>query len=700
MLENMLENIVDDALGEYFRGSSSYEDAVTNRLNVLEATGIATTVAVANMKSDLNDAINATTSEVQGLRSDFQAAAVGLYNQGQGIRNDIQTAAVGMYNMGQNIRNDLQINTNAIQNMAFGVTSAIQQSTYTLVASQSMLAENFKQGFNAVNNTLDFGFSLVGNKIDVLSEEVSSKLDEIQDILNNPRLTQSRELYREALRSYKRGFYEEALADCLGAIEKNKTDYISWYLLGLIYLYGAGENSNVINLDKAEEAFTNAAKYIKPDIAKSDEAKLFASDIYYNLGFSRLAKSNDYLIENKIDDSNTKLLESEEASRMSYQLSNENLIAGYEHAKELHFLGKDDESLNLLEELIKREKNFAIKAINDKNFESLWGDIECLILKLRDELADEIMQQCNNFRVLHGIKRREDRYSRIEFPSDVQIDEFMNFYNSELKFIKNNRDLLRSVSDDFNALGKELLYKNEKKSSSYIDVQECNNIIKNVSMGRTSFLEGLDEINLLIEKNLSSFESELNKDYFFVLQKKIDFYGENNQKKLRKLSTLIINKYIYLDEVLEKMNLHANAIFSYLAAQKEWESRKLELRDKYMGEITEKCSSFRFDWKNRVEKMKNDLDDNFLLAKLSENMTHTKSILSDELNVLLSRIDMILKIFEVAQEMDYFDVLEKYIKFNKSQLTNTNSYFEYTLCSLSKEIKILKDSALNLMETK
>mgnify|MGYP003302287247 CR=1 FL=1 len=81
MMEEIMGNVVD----EYFRGSSSYEDAVTNRLNVLEATGIATTVAVSNMKSDLNDAINATTSEVQGLRSDFQAATVGLYNQGQSI---------------------------------------------------------------------------------------------------------------------------------------------------------------------------------------------------------------------------------------------------------------------------------------------------------------------------------------------------------------------------------------------------------------------------------------------------------------------------------------------------------------------------------------------------------------------------------------------------------------------------------------
>lgn len=395
----------------YYRGSSSYADAVTNQLNTLEETGLVTSQAISNLELGI-------TSEIQDLRSDFQTAAVGLYNQGQEIRNDIQASTA--------------MNINAIQGMAMGITSDIRESTYAVVASQQMLANTFNQGFSSVNNTINLGFCLVGNKIDVLSEEVSSKLDEIQDILNNPRLTQSRELYREALRSYKRGFYEEALEDCLGAIEKNKTDYISWYLLGLIYLYGAGENSNVINLDKAEEAFTNAAKYIKPDIAKSDEAKLFASDIYYNLGFSRLAKSNDYLIENKVDDSNTKLLEAEEASRTSYQLSKENLLARYEHAKSLHFLGKDDEVLKILEELIRKEKNFAIKSVNDENFKSLWSSIEKLIEKLKLEVCNQIKNKIKETIDFYENKlKANDEIANYELPRNYRTSNIEVFQKKQ-----------------------------------------------------------------------------------------------------------------------------------------------------------------------------------------------------------------------------------------------------------------------------
>ena len=349
----MLEETLNKAL-DYTRGNNTYLQCVNKNLEHAA-------LAVRNMESGFR-------GDIQDLRSDFQSAAVGMYNMGQGIRNDIQDMALGMRN-------------------------EIRSQTYDILVSQQMLADTFSHGFNAVTNTLNISFNQLGNKIDVLSEEICSKLDQIHDILNNPRLTESRELYRQALTSYKKGFYEEALEDCLGAVEKNKTDFISWYLLGLIYLFGAGKFSNVINLDKAEEALLNAAKYIDPDIGISEEANKFASEVYFNLGLVLLAKSNDFLIENKIEDSNTKLLEAQNATAQAYSLSKENLIAGYEYAKELHFLGKDSESLKLLEELIRKEKNFAIKSVNDKNFESLWGDIEKLIEKLKLEVCNSIREE-------------------------------------------------------------------------------------------------------------------------------------------------------------------------------------------------------------------------------------------------------------------------------------------------------------------
>lgn len=394
----------------HYRGSSSYEDAVKNRLNVLEATGLATMHAIHE-------------------------------------------------------------NTNAIQEMTLGIRSDIRESTYALVASQAMLAQTFQYGFNAINNTLEFGFDMLSNKLDAMSDRICSKLDQIHDIVNNPLLTQSRELFRRALNNYNRGYYEEALEDCSGAVEKNKTDFISWNLLGHIYLFGAGKFSNVIAVDKAEEAFFNAAKYIDSDIGHSDEANILASEIYYYLGLARLIKSNDYLIENKSNESYEKLLEAEKASGNAYRLSSKNLFAGYEQAKDLHFLNRDSEALNILEKLIRADKNFALKASIDKNFESLWNQIDALILRLRDELANEIVSKSNIFyqiseRMQKETSEQKEQLASINFPTKSQIDDFNSFYKTYFDFSKSyekNKRYTRDFSDFLSDNEKQKLEKELKK---------------------------------------------------------------------------------------------------------------------------------------------------------------------------------------------------------------------------------------------
>ena len=147
-------------MSDYYRGSGSYVDAAKEQLKSLEVA--ANKRAVRKMHSDL--------------------------------RNDIQATA-----------DAINANTNAIQEMSMGIKSDIRDSTYAIVASQAMLAQTFNQGFNALNNTLEFGFGMVGNRIDAMADRICSKLDKIHDIVNNPQLTQSREFFRRALNNYNRG---------------------------------------------------------------------------------------------------------------------------------------------------------------------------------------------------------------------------------------------------------------------------------------------------------------------------------------------------------------------------------------------------------------------------------------------------------------------------------------------------------------
>ena len=395
---------------DYYRGSNLYLDAVQNQLkSIFEETGFpissqdnktdsglansiqANTDAIKKMESGIQTGIAASAVTMygmsQGIRSDIQANTDAIQNAAVRIRSDIRESAYATLKMGLELSNDIQNNTNVIQDMATGLNSAIRENTYTLIASQRMLQETITKGFGAFVNAMGIGFDITNKNL----AEAVKKLDEIHDILNNPLLTQSRELYRRALDNYKRGLYEEALEDGLGAVEKNKTDFISWYLLGHIYLFGAGKFSNVIDVDKAEEAFQTAAKYIDYDLGKSEEANNLGSEIYYYLGYARLIKSNDLLIENKNEESVKKLEEAVRASSESYRLSDKNLVAVYEQAKELHFLGRDDEALQIIENLIHTEKDYAYRAVNDKNFESLWSQIENIIKRLAYGMYNEMI---------------------------------------------------------------------------------------------------------------------------------------------------------------------------------------------------------------------------------------------------------------------------------------------------------------------
>lgn len=495
-------------------------DAVENQLkSIIEETGFPISSQDSNSNAELRNSIQANTDAIkkmekgiqkgiaasavamygmrQGIRSDIQANTDAIQNAANGIRSDIRESTYATLRMGMGLSNDIQNNTNAIQDMATGLNSAIRENTYTLIASQRMLQETITQGFNAFSNAMGIGFDITNKNL----AEAVIKLDEIHNILNNPLLTQSRELYRRALDNYKRGLYEEALEDGLGAVEKNKTDFISWYLLGHIYLFGAGKFSNVIDVDKAEEAFLNAAKYIDYDLGKSEEANSLGSEIYYYLGYARLIKSNDLLVENKNDESVKKLEEAEKASSESYRLSEKNLVALYEQAKELHFLGRDDEALQIVENLIRTEKNYAFRAANDKNFESLWNQIEDIIKRLADklynkmnllleDLSAQVHQLTSSIYFSETVESHHLFQSlRINLPhcSDVQNKDYFSI-----------RDYYEKVVLDFKTLFENGVYTFFKVRNQ--DRGKYNHILRLFESGNKE--ESLKELKALIRSNV------------------------------------------------------------------------------------------------------------------------------------------------------------------------------------------------------
>ena len=536
---------------EYYRGLCTFEDAV----NAVEETGLATSQAINNLETGI---------------------------------------------------------TNAIQEMALGIRTDIQQNSYAIVASHKMLADSFVNGFNSINNTLNFSFGYLGNKIDVLSDKICSKLDKIHDILNNPRLTASRELYRNALKDFQNRYYEEALENCTEAIEKNKTDYISWFLLGMIYFCGKSKFSNVLDIKKAEEAFFNAAKYVDAVIGKTEEANIFASEIYYYLGHTRLIISNDYLIENKIEESNKKLLEAEEASRTSYQLSKENLLARYEHAKHLHFLGNDKESLWILEELIRAEKNFAIKSINDKNFESLWGDIRKIIDKLKQELWIPI-----NKKIEESIKKYEGDFEFVfsDYPEIFSKHGFtIDSYNKASNEFRLKYKKMMDNQTYFDALTKtkeiledldfsdwyfdffEPAYNDMRKLEREIENEKNRSALEHLKQSIPSRDE-VNQLNSFLETNYENqgFESiikpKLPSKYKYT---RLSFI-HNEFKDIHNTIDKIMSSYPISKYDIENIRQPIDLLLIFLEAKRDWEEerkRQEEERKRQKRESKKKFAVF------------------------------------------------------------------------------------------------------------
>ncbi len=362
-----------------------------------------------------------------------------------------------------------------IQRMSTGIQTSINQNTYAVAASSILLANTFNEGFNKLNNTLDLGFAGVQSSIGAMSAAMSAgfdrfqqsidkwgtkiceKLDAIHDIVNNPLLTASRELSRRAQTNAQKQFYEEALEDIKGAVEKNKTDYISWGLMGKIYLFGMSEFSNVVDVPKALEAFTNACKYITPDIDESDEAKNMAAEFYFYKAFAEYVLFNESKIAGNAD---TALLESSiRDNTKSFTLSDKMYESVYNKAKALALLGKNEEAFEEIKKAIKIDGLYSIKILNDPDLQSLTSQIESFLNEEKQQYLNKIQETlpifdnyvfCKDSEFAQSTKTELDKIK--ELTEDIPyLDMRYGFeFLNNLKFMIENNDLLlidRKVTD-------------------------------------------------------------------------------------------------------------------------------------------------------------------------------------------------------------------------------------------------------------
>jgi len=284
-------------------------------------------------------------------------------------------------------------------------TNAMYNNTQDMIGAfysgLSDVSNQLQDGFSGISNQLQSGFANVSRQIGVMGANMSmafaalntsvqestraicDRLDTMNNILNNPSLTKTRELYRRASVNYDKGFFEEARDDLLDALASNKTDYFSWFLLGKTYLFGAGEFSNVIDLDAAIDALKNTVKFITPDARKHEEARALAAEMYFYLGLAQQTKAMELHAHNEADCRNY-LEQASGSFSQSYNYSTQMLEARYNRARCKALLDDAQGAIEDLEASILQDRNYCIKICADNDFLCIREEFATLIKKLKN----------------------------------------------------------------------------------------------------------------------------------------------------------------------------------------------------------------------------------------------------------------------------------------------------------------------------
>jgi len=438
---------------------------------------------------------------------------------------------------------------NSMIRMQTGIQTTINKQTSEIIASNDFLAQTYQQGFNRMNNTLDIGFSGISNQLgqmgaafscgldrisDTLkgiSKEICDKLDAIHDIINNPLLTQSRELFRRSILNYNKGFFEEALEDIRAALDKYKTDSMSWFLMGKLLAFGTGEFSNVINLEDAINAFTQAAKYNSPNIMASKKARLLSAEIYFYLGTAQYSQSNELYRTMKEEEAIEMLAKALKSFEQSFQYSDKMHESLFNSARCKVLQDKKQNAINDLEKLVLFDRNYCIKILNDSDFHNISDEFIDLVNKLKHDVfikeAEPKYKKILNFNMELDKLKMPDKFTE-ELPYFDIIDYNIRFgkiitrfesqYDPQYNKLLNRKKTATSyatliaLSKEFGTLG-ALDY----KDSSFL-ADECEKMAKEAQEKKYQ--------NLLVEMRTASNENQFQSLYRKFIE--MDGYKNSN----------------------------------------------------------------------------------------------------------------------------------------------------------------------------
>lgn len=256
-------------------------------------------------------------------------------------------------------------------------SEVLQQGFGHVLASQAIMTGVMVMGFLGIRRDLaelnssinefhaDFNWA-AGEIISRLELQHKTSKD-ILDALEAPLETQAKELRKRAEYAYANNWFEEALRDYLSAEKYAYQDFVALFRIATIHLY----HIHPPDLDAAKTYYLKSAKYAAP-VSKPHEAYS-----YMYAGFVCYLLRQD---EEAISCAQLALAADPKLDEAQYNLAKFATVCGQFHL-----------ALESIEDAIRRDRRYAIKACLDNDFAPLKHHLEALLVRFADELRPRVI---------------------------------------------------------------------------------------------------------------------------------------------------------------------------------------------------------------------------------------------------------------------------------------------------------------------
>lgn len=300
--------------------------------------------------------------------------------------------------------------TGQVQTSERALSATLSQEAKKLVASNDQLAANFGAGFNQLDGTLRWGFGRVERAIDNLAadfnyqagllldqlrieqgllETIIGRLDSINRILENPTQTKMREFYRKGCNLVSKSILDKAVEAFKQAESIDDTDFFVQFELGKLYLYGADDDENVIELQSARKHLLNAARYARGEISVDPSFARYAAEALFHASVANYALSGEKDLSMSGGQASSLIRGAAELVENALKLHPGFLEARYHKAKYAGLLGNNDDAILSLEGVIRIDPGYAVKVDLDRGFDPVRREVVALFAKLRSQALKE-----------------------------------------------------------------------------------------------------------------------------------------------------------------------------------------------------------------------------------------------------------------------------------------------------------------------